>query len=90
MVGLTAPLSTSIYSNHVQPLSSTSPPFSTHAWRSTLISRRQVEHLIALGQLIVIYDGQILKLDSWVEKHPGGRLPLLHMVGVDASCEVAA
>ena len=75
------------------PLSPTStltdkPP--TTAQRDLPISRRRIEHLIAQGHLIVIVDTQILKLDGWVEKHPGGRLPLLHMVGVDASCEVAA
>ena len=58
--------------------------------RDLPISRRRIEHLIAQGHLIVIVDTQILKLDGWVEKHPGGRLPLMHMVGVDASCEVAA
>jgi delta8-fatty-acid desaturase len=46
--------------------------------------------MIAQGHTIVIFEGQVLKLDSWMEKHPGGKLPLLQMVGVDASSEIAA
>ena len=72
----------------LSPSSLTDKP--TTAQRDLPISRRRIEHLIAQGHFIVIVDTQILKLDGWVEKHPGGRLPLLHMVGVDASCEVAA
>jgi delta8-fatty-acid desaturase len=54
------------------------------------MSRRNVEGLIAQGQTIVIFEQQVLKLDSWMEKHPGGKLPLMQMVGVDASSEIAA
>jgi len=72
------------------PTLSASSPLKPTPTRDLPISRRRIEHLIAQGHLIVIVDTQILKLDGWVEKHPGGRLPLLHMVGVDASCEVAA
>ena len=58
--------------------------------RNRILSRRMVEGKIAEGHVIVIFEGQILNLDGWIEKHPGGRLPLLHMVGYDASSEIAA
>jgi delta8-fatty-acid desaturase len=46
--------------------------------------------MIAQGDIVVIFEGQVLKLNGWIEKHPGGKLPLLQMVGVDASSEIAA
>jgi hypothetical protein len=58
--------------------------------RNQIMSRRNVEGLIAQGHTIVVFEKQVLKLDRWMEKHPGGKLPLLHMVGVDASSEIAA
>jgi delta8-fatty-acid desaturase len=58
--------------------------------RNQVMTRRNVEGLIAKGHTIVIFEQQVLKLDSWMEKHPGGKLPLMQMVGVDASSGIAA
>lgn len=44
--------------------------------------------MIADGHTIVVYDGYVLRLDSWLEQHPGGRLAILHMVGRDATDEI--
>lgn len=52
------------------------------------MSRRQVESLIAEGRVIVIFDDDVLRLDGWLDKHPGGRLAILHMVGTDATDEI--
>ncbi|KAK4099524.1 fatty acid/sphingolipid desaturase [Parathielavia hyrcaniae] len=49
-----------------------------------------VEGLIADGHTIVIFEDYVLKLDSWLSKHPGGRLAILHMVGKDATDEIKA
>ena len=46
--------------------------------------------MIANGQTIVIFEDVVLRLDSWLEKHPGGRLAILHMVGKDATDEMKA
>ena len=56
--------------------------------RNRVISRREVEGLIAEGRTIVIFDGDVLRLDGWLDKHPGGRLAILHMVGTDATDEI--
>jgi cytochrome b involved in lipid metabolism len=37
------------------------------------------------GGLIIIFDNMVLKLDKWIDRHPGGRLPIMHMVGKDAT-----
>lgn len=58
--------------------------------RDQIISRQEVEILVKQGQTIVIYDDCVLRLDSWLERHPGGRLAILHMVGKDATDEIVA
>lgn len=51
-------------------------------------TRREIEGLIADGRKIVIVDQMVLKVDAWMEYHPGGDKAILHMVGRDASSEV--
>jgi sphingolipid 8-(E)-desaturase len=58
--------------------------------RSTILSRRQVEGLIADGRTIVIVDQKVLKVDAWLKYHPGGDKAIMHMVGRDATDEVNA
>lgn len=53
-----------------------------------IFSRRRIEALIAAGRVIVITEGRVLQLDGWLDKHPGGRLAVLHMVGRDATDEI--
>ncbi|EGY15180.1 uncharacterized protein VDAG_06034 [Verticillium dahliae VdLs.17] len=56
--------------------------------RDDVILPREVEALIAEGQTIVVFEEYVLRLDSWLERHPGGRLAILHMVGRDATDEI--
>ncbi|KAM0592737.1 hypothetical protein ACHAP0_006714 [Verticillium nonalfalfae] len=56
--------------------------------RDDVILPRAVEALIAEGQTIVVFEEYVLRLDSWLERHPGGRLAILHMVGRDATDEI--
>ncbi|KAI9762737.1 MAG: hypothetical protein M1840_001146 [Geoglossum simile] len=58
--------------------------------RSTILSRRQVEGLLADGHTIVIVDRKVLKVDAWLKYHPGGDKAIMHMVGRDATDEVNA
>lgn len=58
--------------------------------RKRTLSTFEVEDLIDNGKLIVIYEGHALRLDSWLNKHPGGKLPIEHMVGRDATSEINA
>ena len=58
--------------------------------REKVLSRRQIEGMIAENHLIVIVDDKVLKLDAWVKFHPGGDLAIRHMVGKDATDEVNA
>lgn len=56
--------------------------------KETILSRRQVEGMIADGRTIVIVDGKVLRLDAWLEYHPGGDKSIRHVVGRDATDEV--
>lgn len=54
-----------------------------------LMSRAEIEALIADGRNIIIVNQQVLKCDLWLPYHPGGDLAIQHMVGRDATDEVA-
>jgi hypothetical protein len=55
-----------------------------------LLSRGDIQALIADGRKIFIVDNHVLKVDGWVRYHPGGHLAIMHMVGRDATDEVNA
>lgn len=67
--------------------SSSSNPMSR---KEAFLTRRQVEGMIADGMTIIILDGKVLKLDSWLKYHPGGDKSIMHVVGRDATDEVNA
>lgn len=55
---------------------------------SKVLSRREIEALIANGRSIVIVDNKVLKVDAWLPYHPGGDKAIKHMIGRDATDEV--
>ena len=56
---------------------------------SQAYSRTEIQELIANGSTIVITRGRVLKLDAWLNDHPGGRLAIQHMVERDATYEIS-
>jgi delta8-fatty-acid desaturase len=56
--------------------------------RHQIISPAEIARRVADGQPVVIYEGYVLHLGDWINKHPGGRLAILHMVGRDATDEI--
>jgi delta8-fatty-acid desaturase len=58
--------------------------------RDNVLSRAEIEGMIAENKLIIIVDGKVLRLDSWIKFHPGGDMAIKHMVGKDATDEVSA
>ena len=58
--------------------------------KETILTRRQIEGMIADGKLIIIVDGKVLRVDAWLKYHPGGDKAIMHMVGRDATDEVNA
>ncbi|KAL5315484.1 hypothetical protein ACEPPN_016352 [Leptodophora sp. 'Broadleaf-Isolate-01'] len=58
--------------------------------RDTVLCPVEINQLIDDGHAIVILDRKVLKLDSWLQYHPGGDKCILHMVGRDASDEIVA
>jgi delta8-fatty-acid desaturase len=68
------------------------PPTAGNAPERTpkLMSRNDVEALIAEGKHITIFHNQVIKMDAWMPYHPGGDKAMLHLVGKDASDEIDA
>lgn len=60
----------------------------TQSLREKVLSRGEIEQLIADGHQIVIFDRKVLKVDAWLQYHPGGDKAILHMVGKDATDEI--
>ncbi|KAJ9648979.1 hypothetical protein H2199_000892 [Coniosporium tulheliwenetii] len=60
------------------------------ARKDSVLTRRQIEGLIAEGRSIFIVDGKVFKADAWLDFHPGGPKAIFHMVGRDATDEVKA
>ncbi|KAK9493329.1 fatty acid desaturase-domain-containing protein [Lipomyces doorenjongii] len=58
--------------------------------RDKLLSRAAIEGMIAEGNIIVIYENRVLRVDAWLPRHPGGDKVVFHMVGRDATDEINA
>lgn len=54
-----------------------------------LIARGDIEAMIAEGRKVIIFDQHVLKIDPWLQYHPGGDKAILHMVGRDATDEAS-
>ena len=46
--------------------------------------------MIADGRTVIIVNNKVLKVDAWLNYHPGGDKAIMHMVGRDATDEVNA
>ncbi|KAF7629673.1 hypothetical protein AFLA_013381 [Aspergillus flavus NRRL3357] len=55
--------------------------------KDVILSRRQIEALIAEGQSIIIVNQKVLRVDAWIPYHPGGQKVIQHVVGKDATDE---
>ena len=58
--------------------------------KEAILTRNEVENMIAEGSTIIIIDDKVLKVDAWLKYHPGGDKSIMHMVGRDATDEVNA
>ncbi|KAH3686378.1 hypothetical protein WICPIJ_002631 [Wickerhamomyces pijperi] len=57
---------------------------------SKILSRGEIEHRISQGDCIVIYKDHVLKLNKWIDRHPGGDKAVYHLVGRNATDEMIA
>lgn len=55
-----------------------------------IFSRAEIEHRIAQGDAIVLYEHHVLRLNKWIKYHPGGDKAVYHLVGRDATDEMDA
>ncbi|KAF2221204.1 fatty acid desaturase [Elsinoe ampelina] len=57
--------------------------------REDVLSAFEVEQRIDAGEVLVVFEGHVLRMDKWLSRHPGGRLAVLHMVGRDATDQIS-
>jgi len=69
---------------------STTAQSSSNNRKTRLLTRSELINRIISGQNLVIYHSLVLDLTRWADKHPGGKLAVLHFVGRDASDEMDA
>lgn len=58
--------------------------------RDRVLTPEAVDDMIANGDVVIIFQDFVLQLNSWLKRHPGGSLAILHMVGRDATDEITA
>jgi sphingolipid 8-(E)-desaturase len=58
--------------------------------KNKVLSRQEIQDLIAEGKTILIVENAVLNADAWLPFHPGGDKAIRHMVGRDATDEVKA
>lgn len=56
--------------------------------REDIIPASEIERRIDAGEVLIVCEGHLLRLDNWLDRHPGGRLAVLHMVGRDATDQI--
>jgi len=66
------------------------PKPASQSRKDRLLTRDDVEALIAEGRSVFIHNGRVLRVDPWVKFHPGGDKSIQHMIGRDATDEVNA
>jgi delta8-fatty-acid desaturase len=69
--------------------SSSRPQYAAQKQEKTY-SRAEIAKRIAAGETLVLHRRRVYKLDSWLARHPGGELAILHFVGRDATDELEA
>ncbi|GME68866.1 hypothetical protein B5S31_g795 [[Candida] boidinii] len=56
--------------------------------KDKIYSPSEIEDLIARGSIIIIYKRNVLKLNGFIERHPGGEKIIHHFIGRDATDEM--
>src|SRR6266542_5743781 len=64
------------------------PHAETNVLQRSYISQEDFEKRVQNGQILIIYNDKVYKLNKWVKYHPGGELAIRHMVGKDATDEI--
>ncbi|KAK9687658.1 hypothetical protein K7432_014702 [Basidiobolus ranarum] len=55
-----------------------------------LFTMEEVRSRIEKGEILIVYDCRVYRLNNWIKQHPGGRLAVEHMLGKDATDVIRA
>ncbi|CAG8464340.1 15249_t:CDS:2 [Funneliformis caledonium] len=64
------------------------PNTETMTLQHNYISKEDFEKRVQGGQILIIYNNKVYKLNKWLKYHPGGELAIRHMIGKDATDEI--
>ncbi|KAH8549409.1 delta-6 fatty acid desaturase [Umbelopsis sp. PMI_123] len=68
-------------------------PPNNRAFEPTLykyITHKDLSERVKQGELLIIFNEKVYKLDRWIKSHPGGELAIRHVVGKDATDEITS
>jgi delta8-fatty-acid desaturase len=52
------------------------------------ITRKDLNDRVKQGEVLIIYNDKVYKVDRWIKSHPGGELAIKHVIGKDATDEI--
>ncbi|KAJ1975879.1 hypothetical protein H4R35_002948 [Dimargaris xerosporica] len=55
-----------------------------------IITHEDFQERVQAGQAVILFDQKVYRLDSFMNRHPGGPLIIWHMIGRDATAEIRA
>ncbi|KAG0032131.1 hypothetical protein BGZ81_011620 [Podila clonocystis] len=69
------------------------PPESTYVeplTKRNIINKSQLDARCKAGEILIVVNHKVYKLDKWIKHHPGGQLAIRHCIGRDCTDEVKA
>ncbi|CAG8534726.1 11097_t:CDS:1 [Racocetra persica] len=63
----------------------TRPSVEVKSAQLNYLTKREVEQRVRNGQMLIIYNNKVYKLNKWIKYHPGGELAIINMIGKDAT-----
>ncbi|CAG8713820.1 13237_t:CDS:1 [Dentiscutata erythropus] len=63
----------------------TKSPVDVKSVQRNYLTKQEVEKRVQNGQILIIYNNKVYKLNKWIKHHPGGELAIINLVGKDAT-----
>ncbi|CAG8535117.1 2251_t:CDS:2 [Cetraspora pellucida] len=63
----------------------TRPSAEVKSAQPNYLTKQEVEKRVQNGQILIIYNNKVYKLNKWIKYHPGGELAIINMIGKDAT-----
>lgn len=54
------------------------------------ITQKDLSERVKQGEVLIIFNEKVYKVDRWIKSHPGGELAIRHVIGKDATDEITS